>query len=299
MEDCSKCPEDQWSNKERSKCVMKSVEYLSYEDPLGMALTSISIFFSMCTIATLGLFIKHHNSAIVKANNQELSYAILLSLILCLLCPLLFLGQPKKVTCLLRQAVFGVTFTFCISSVLGKTMTVLIAFRATKPGSMLRNWVGKKIPRCAVLICSLVEVIICTCWLVMSPPYPDSDHHTQTSRIILHCNEGSTIALFLDVGYISSLAFVSFAAAYLARNLPDVFNEAQHITFSMLVFCCVWVTFIPTYLGTKGKYVAAVEIFCILASSLALLGFIFVPKCWVILFRSELIYKQVLKGHPT
>ncbi|XP_068121725.1 vomeronasal type-2 receptor 26-like [Hyperolius riggenbachi] len=300
MEDCSKCPEDQWSNKERNKCVMKAIEYLSYDDPLGLALASISILFSVYTVATLCLFIKNRHNRIVKANNEELSYSILVSLILCLLCPLLFLGKPRNATCLLRQAVFGVTFALCISCILGKTMTVLIAFRATRPGSLLRDWVGKKIPRCTVFICSLVEVIICICWLVMSPPYPDSDHHTHTSRIILHCNEGSTIALFLVVGYISTLAFVSFAVAYLARKLPDMFNEAQHITFSMLVFCCVWMTFIPTYLGTKGKYVAVVEIFCILASSLGLLGFIFVPKCWVILLNPEMVHKDiVLKVQPT
>ncbi|XP_075048027.1 vomeronasal type-2 receptor 26-like [Mixophyes fleayi] len=292
MENCVKCSEDQWSNKERNKCIMKAINFLSFEDPLGIALTSTSVFLSVYTLATLCLFLKHHNSTIVKANNQELSYTILISLILSLLGSLLFIGRPRKVTCLLRQAAFGIIFSICISSVLGKAMTVLIAFSATKPGSKLSRWVGNRIPRCTVLFCSLIELLICICWLINSPPFPDYDNSLQTSYIILHCNEGSPIALFCIVGFIASLAFVSFFIAYLGRKLPDIFNEAQHITFSMLVFCSVWITFIPTYLSTKGKYATAVEIFAILASNLGLLGFIFVPKCYVILIKPDMYKKS-------
>ncbi|KAM4690437.1 vomeronasal type-2 receptor 26-like [Rhinophrynus dorsalis] len=289
MENCMKCAEDQWSNEKRNKCVMKIIDFLSYNDPLGLSLASISLAFSVCTAAVLYIFIKNKNSRIVKANNQELSYILLLSLLLSFLCCLLFIGRPMKVTCLLRQPAFGINFAISISSVLGKTVTVVIAFNATRPGSKLKNCVGNRIPKCLVLLCSVSEIFICVFWLIISPPFPEHDSHSISARIIFQCNEGSAIAFYIMVGYNASLCFVSFFVAYLARKLPDIFNEAQYITFGMLVFFGVWISFIPAYLSTKGKYVTAVEIFAILASSTGLLSFIFFPKCYIILFKPTMI----------
>ncbi|XP_018086370.1 vomeronasal type-2 receptor 26 [Xenopus laevis] len=285
MENCMRCLEDQWSNEKRNKCIMRDTEFLSYEDPLGVALTVTALFLSSCTAAVFCIFVKYKNNPIVKANNQELSYLLILSLFVSFLCSLLFIGRPMKVTCLLRQALFGFIFAINLSSILGKTITVMIAFNATQPGSRLRNFVGTKVPKYILLLCTLPEVLICTLWLIISPPFPDYDTHSVTGKIILQCNEGSSCAFYIMVGYIALLAFVSFFVAYLARKLPDIFNEAQYITFSMLLFCSVWISFILAYLSTKGKYLAAMEIFAILVSSAGLLCLIFIPKCFIILFK--------------
>ncbi|KAG8449794.1 hypothetical protein GDO86_016455 [Hymenochirus boettgeri] len=284
---CFSCPDTEWANENQTKCTYKAIIYLSYGDALGISLTLLSGLFSLLTCSVMMIFIKHRNTPIVKANNRDLSYILLLSIKMCFLCILLFIGHPDHVTCILRQTVFAITFTICLSSILAKTVTVIIAFNATKPGSRIRNWMGSRVSISILVFCFLIQVTICAGWLGISPPFPYYNIEDEVGVIVVQCNEGSTFGFYSALGFLGLLALVSFIVAFFARNLPDVFNEAKFITFSMLVFCSVWISFIPAYLSTKGKYVVAVEIFAILASSLALLGCIFIPKCFIILVQPE------------
>ncbi|XP_053575468.1 uncharacterized protein LOC128664684 [Bombina bombina] len=294
--ECYKCPWNSWPNYQKDKCLPKSIEFLSYEETLGITLAGISVTSSIIPVAVLALLIYYKTTPIVRANNYILSCLLLVSLTLCFLCSLFFIGYPNPEKCLLRQTAFGVAFAFCVSCILAKTIMVVIAFKATKPHSVLKRWTSPRFSYSIIGLSTLLQFVMCIIWLALYTPFPFYNSKTESSVIILECSEGSSMAFWCILGYLSFLATISFLVAFLSRKLPGSFNEAKFITFSMLAFLTVWGSFIPAYLSTTGKYMVAMEVFAILSSSWAMLSCMFASKCYIILFQPKMNSRQHLMG---
>ncbi|CAI9619232.1 unnamed protein product [Staurois parvus] len=70
-----KCPDEEWPNEKKDRCVPRVVEFLSYTDDTIVAVFSaVSILCCLLTGLILGIFIHYRDTPIVKANNRNLSY---------------------------------------------------------------------------------------------------------------------------------------------------------------------------------------------------------------------------------
>lgn len=156
--ECVRCLPEFWSNGDRTACIPKQVEFLSFSETVGIALLVISLMGCLLTCAVALIFFYHRTTPIVRANNSDLSFLLLFSLTLCFLCSLTFINQPSRWSCILRHTAFGITFVLCISCILGKTMVVLMAFRATLPGSKVIKWLGPGKQKAIIAFSTLVQV---------------------------------------------------------------------------------------------------------------------------------------------
>ncbi|TRY96337.1 hypothetical protein DNTS_021834 [Danionella cerebrum] len=148
-----------WSNSHRNECVPRETEFLSITETMGITLMGVAISGAAITATVALIFLYHRNTPIVKANNSELSFLLLLSLKLCFLCSLVFLGKPSAWSCRVQQAAFGISFVLCISCILVKTFVVLVAFHSARPGSsVLIKWFRLGQQRGSVVVFTCIQV---------------------------------------------------------------------------------------------------------------------------------------------
>ncbi|KAG9494173.1 hypothetical protein GDO78_001820 [Eleutherodactylus coqui] len=297
--ECITCLSDYWSNTHKNECVLKEVEFLATDEALGITLIFLAVFGASLVIAFAILYIMYRETALVKANCRSLSFLIQVSLVCTFMTSIFFVGKPQNWSCMARQITLALGFSLCLSCILGKTIVLMLAKRAAKSKLAEKSSPINFKPLYQKIVAATgltIQVGICTVYLILTPPFVYKNMESQNIKIILECNEGSIEFLCSMFGFDVFLAILCFLTAFVARKLPDNFNEAKFITFGMLVFFIVWISFVPAYLSTRGKFKVAVEIFAILASSFGLLGCIYVPKGYIILIKPERNTEEIVGG---
>ncbi|XP_008834018.1 G-protein coupled receptor family C group 6 member A isoform X3 [Nannospalax galili] len=286
MDHCLLCNnETHWAPVRSTMCFEKEVEYLNWNDSLALLLISLSLLGITFVLAIGIIFTRNLNTPVVKSSGGLMvCYVMLLCHALNFASTGFFIGEPQDFTCKTRQTLFGMSFTLCVSCILMKSLKILLAFSFDpKLKTFLKN-LYKPVP--IVFTCTGIQVVICTLWLILAAPAVE-ENISLPRVIILECEEGSILAFSTMLGYIAILAFICFIFAFKGRKLPENYNEAKFITFGMLIYFIAWITFIPVYATTFGKYLPAVEIIVILISNYGILCCTFFPKCYVILCKQK------------
>ncbi|XP_040204351.1 G-protein coupled receptor family C group 6 member A-like [Rana temporaria] len=283
MTECSVCPSRHWSSNGSSWCKNKKVQYLEWNDPFAVTLLTFASF-GIAVLLLIGiLFVKNASNSSVKAAGGHYAYLLIVSLIFSSASIWFFIGEPNPLVCLIRQPLYGISFTIAVNCILIKSIMILIAFESAKNGKRICNFTRQRsIIVVAVLTGS--QVVICLVWLILKSPSSMTDNSIP-QLIIKYCDEGSYVAFGIMLGYIGMLALTCFLLAYKGRKLPEKYNEARSITFSMLVYMFVWILFIPVYKNSRGMYLSAVQIVAILSSVFGIIGCHLLPVCYIVLFK--------------
>lgn len=182
-----------------------------------------------------------------------------------------------------RQVLFGLSFTLCVSCILVKSLKILLAFQFNPSVQQALRRLYK--PYIIIGVCMGLQVVVCILWLVLRSP--KARYSPGPTTILVQCDEGSYAAFGTMLAFIAFLALVCFGFAFKVRKLPESYNEAKFITFGMLIYLMSWVIFIPVYVTTSGKYLPAVEMVVILLSNGSIFICQFLCKCYIILFKKE------------
>lgn len=92
-------------------------------------------------------------------------------------------------------------------------------------------------------------------WFAVMPPHTTVDYEEQRppnpelARGILKCDM-SDLSLICCLSYSIVLMVTCTVYAVKSRGVPETFNEAKPIGFTMYTTCIVWLAFVPIFFGT-------------------------------------------------
>ncbi|CAI5782689.1 taste receptor type 1 member 1-like [Podarcis lilfordi] len=287
---CIPCPPGMWSPLKSSTCFPPLITYLDITTTTILALVILAIVDFFLLFGCLLVFALHRQTPVVKAAGGKLAFVMLASLLASCTTTSLFVGKPTEVTCLIRQPLFAISFTVCVSCLLVRSFQIIFIFKmACKlPPGAAKCWVKYKGTYVSVGLSCGLQALICLLWLRFSPPTLQEDFVSER-EVYLQCSEGHFMGLGGVLGYITLLGGACFAFAFWGRNLPKNYSEARLLTTSMLVFLMGWGCFMLIYITTegKGKGIPALQMFTVQTSVYAILCTFFLPKCYLILFRPQ------------
>ncbi|KAF3701512.1 G-protein coupled receptor family C group 6 member A Precursor [Channa argus] len=283
-QNCKTCGPKKYSSDQRDMCVNNTSEFLQWQDPFSIILTSLGVLGIIVTIVFAILFSIYRSTPIVKAVGGYLCFLELFSLLICFCLTFSFLGKPTRPSCMAGLPVFGMAFSLCISCILANLLQILVGFSFDLKRT---SWIKKlNQPVAVVIIVSGIQLALCVLWLYHYPPYLQNE--TLSHFILVECNKGSNAFFIAMISYNAFLALICFLFAFKGKQLPDLYKNASQITISMVLFLIIWILFIQIYINLVGKYKPAIESAAVLISSYSILVCHLAPKCYIMIFKKEI-----------
>ncbi|KTG36621.1 hypothetical protein cypCar_00009798, partial [Cyprinus carpio] len=283
-----------WSKENPTTCTPQKAVFLSWKDTYCITILVFACLGILLTLIVLLVFLVRRDTPVVLAAGGPISILILLSLLGTFTSAILFGGKPTSIQCQTGQVLFGLSFTLCVSCILVRYFKVLLAFQ--NESAVIRVMKKLFLPYWIIGICVLIQCIICGLWLWLKPPKA-SERSVIRSELIFQCDEGDGLFFGLMLAFISLLALVCFGFAFLGRKLPQCYNEEKCISISMLIYIISWVVFAPIYVNIvhMTKYKSGVQMVVMLFSAYGILICHFMPKCYIILLKSENNTREAFK----
>ncbi|XP_072180190.1 extracellular calcium-sensing receptor-like [Diadema setosum] len=286
---CNQCPEGTWSNENRTECIPKMTDVLVWQNPVAIVCLVLCGIGVVCTLVSLGVFIHHHDTAVVRASNRPLSYCLLCLLMLGFVEPVLYVGMPTNWSCNFRIALHSVLNAAILALFLVKTRRILAVFdtsswrNASIIKRVLRNTSAQVV---FFIFLWIIQGAMVTAYLSLAPSEVRFEYNLSTTKIYIVC-ESNLYCFIVMYSYIALIAIVCFVLSFRARKIPENFHETRYITVTMLFYIVIWIVSLPLYFSVNGSLQSLLQMITTWLSNAMILGFMFVPKCYIILQKPE------------
>uniref|UniRef100_A0A674NBA1 Glutamate metabotropic receptor 7 n=1 Tax=Takifugu rubripes TaxID=31033 RepID=A0A674NBA1_TAKRU len=295
---CRLCAYDMRPNPNRTACQHIPIVKLEWHSPWAIIPVFLAMLGIIATIFVMATFVRYNDTPIVRASGRELSYVLLTGIFLCYIITFLMIAKPDVAVCAFRRIFLGLGMCISYAALLTKTNRIYRIFEQGKQTVTAPRFISptSQIAITSSLIC--VQLLGVLVWFAVDPPNTIVDYDEQKTinpmlaRGVLKCDI-TDLQIICSLGYSILLMVTCTIYAIKTRDVPEDFNEAKPIGFTMYTTCIVWLAFIPIFFGTaqsaEKMYIqtTTLTISMNLSASVAL-GMLYMPKVYIIIFHPEM-----------
>ncbi|XP_064643302.1 metabotropic glutamate receptor 3-like isoform X2 [Lineus longissimus] len=290
---CRECDYGTKPDARKTTCIEIPPEVMQQDNPIAIAALVYASAGVIVTVFVICVFVLYHETPVVKASGRELSFVLLVGILLSFGMTFFITNKPSDLICGLQKFGIGLCFSICYGAILTKTNRIARIFRAGKRTVRRPKFIS---PLSQLLICSalvVIQVAIGTCWIIYRPPKAGPHYPTRAQHQLV-CKSAVGLEYMIGLGYPVLLIIICTVYAVLTRKIPEAFNESKHIGFTMYTTCIIWLAFVPIYFSTANNIKIRLGTLCFSISLSATIALIclFTPKLYIILLRPERNVRQ-------
>ncbi|XP_032360904.1 metabotropic glutamate receptor 8 isoform X1 [Etheostoma spectabile] len=298
---CELCPYEMRPDVNRTGCVPIPIIKLEWHSPWAVVPVFISMLGIIATSFVIVTFVRHNDTPIVRASGREMSYVLLTGIFLCYAITFLMIATPDVGVCSFRRIFLGLGMCFSYAALLTKTNRIHRIFEQGKKSVTAPRFISPASQLVITFSLISVQLLGVFLWFAVDPPHTVVDYGEQRTqdpmlaRGVLKCDI-SDLSLICSLGYSILLMVTCTVYAIKTRGVPETFNEAKPIGFTMYTTCIIWLAFIPIFFGTSQSAERSTESMYIQTTTLTIslslsasvsLGMLYMPKVYIILFHPE------------
>lgn len=252
---CQHCPYDQRPNENRTGCQDIPIIKLEWHSPWAVIPVFLAMLGIIATIFVMATFIRYNDTPIVRASGRELSYVLLTGIFLCYIITFLMIAKPDVAVCSFRRVFLGLGMCISYAALLTKTNRIYRIFEQGKKSVTAPRLISPTSQLAITSSLISVQLLGVFIWFGVDPPniIIDYDEHKtmnpELARGVLKCDI-TDLQIICSLGYSILLMVTCTVYAIKTRGVPENFNEAKPIGFTMYTTCIVWLAFIPIFFGT-------------------------------------------------
>ncbi|TTB56404.1 Metabotropic glutamate receptor 8 [Bagarius yarrelli] len=294
---CEICPFDMRPTLNHTNCIPTPIIKLDWHSPWAVMPMFLAILGIAATLSVVIIFVRFNDTPIVRASGRELSYVLLTGIFLIYLITFLMIAEPNTAVCALRRLLLGLGMCITYSAMLTKTNRIYRIFEQGKKSVTPPRFISPTSQLVITFILVSFQVIGVFIWFAVVPPHTIIDYdelrppNPVLARGILKCDM-SDLSLICCLSYSILLMVTCTVYAVKSRGVPETFNEAKPIGFTMYTTCIVWLAFVPIFFGTaqstEKMYIQTTTLTVSMSLSASVsLGMLYIPKVYIIIFHPE------------